>query len=162
VWGSTSPEEESVLSEVDRGIARLVAHVDRQVGKGRYVVAFTADHGQEMLPESTGGWRINGAELKRDLVAKFGPVVTRVAAGEIYLDHAAMARAGLTASEVSAFVAGYTIRDATPGRRMSSSRPRGSTRRCSPVCSPAATSRASLRRRSRASASRRTRRASSP
>jgi predicted AlkP superfamily pyrophosphatase or phosphodiesterase len=113
VWGSGSPQVAEAIAEIDRQLGALVEHLDATVGPGRYVVAVTADHGQEPLPESTGGWRINAAELTRDLEAEFGPVVEKVTAGEVYLDPGSDADAGA----IARFLGAYTIADNTPEDR---------------------------------------------
>ena len=101
------------MAEVDRQLGALVEHLDATVGQGRYVVVVTADHGQEVLPESAGGWRIDAAELTRDLEAEFGPVVDRVTAGEVYLTPGS----DVDPSAVARFLGAYTIADNTPDAR---------------------------------------------
>ena len=44
-FGPDSPEAAAVFSELDAQLTRLLAGLDQRVGKGKYVVALTADHG---------------------------------------------------------------------------------------------------------------------
>ena len=44
-FGPRSHEVQDVLHRLDRTIGELLAHLDKQVGAGRYVVALTGDHG---------------------------------------------------------------------------------------------------------------------
>ena len=50
-FGPRSHEIQDVMLHLDAGLARLFEQLDRRVGKGKYVVAFTADHGVATIPE---------------------------------------------------------------------------------------------------------------
>ena len=50
-FGPTSHEVQDALVRLDGTIGRLLAHLDRQVGEGRYVLALSADHGVSEIPE---------------------------------------------------------------------------------------------------------------
>lgn len=52
-WGPDSQEVLDVTLRTDAVIKDLLACLDRQVGKGRYILALTADHGVCPLPEAT-------------------------------------------------------------------------------------------------------------
>ena len=51
-WGPDSPEVLDVTLRTDLLVADLLTFLDDRVGKGRYVVALTADHGICPLPEA--------------------------------------------------------------------------------------------------------------
>ncbi|HXJ62544.1 MAG TPA: alkaline phosphatase family protein [Actinomycetota bacterium] len=119
LWNVVSPEEGDVLSAVDEQVGRLRSALDRQVGRENYVLALTADHGQQPLPELTGGWRIDGQQLRVSIDARFGRLVQQLSATEIFLDHAAMRREGVTAEDVARFVAAQTIADNLKANRES-------------------------------------------
>jgi hypothetical protein len=51
IWGPDSQEVLDVTLRMDDVLRRLLNHLDAQVGKGRYVIALTADHGVCPLPE---------------------------------------------------------------------------------------------------------------
>src|SRR5579875_1250400 len=61
-WGPDSQEVLDVTLRSDRIVQELLACLDRQVGKGRYVLVLTADHGVCPLPEAT---RRRGMEARR-------------------------------------------------------------------------------------------------
>jgi predicted AlkP superfamily pyrophosphatase or phosphodiesterase len=75
-FGPRSHEVQDVMLHLDASLARLLEQLDRRVGKGKYVVAFTADHGvatipEQMLAEGTDAGRIKMAEtmtIVEDLV----------------------------------------------------------------------------------------------
>jgi predicted AlkP superfamily pyrophosphatase or phosphodiesterase len=50
-FGPDSHEVQDVLLRLDRSIGELLDHLDAKVGKGRYVVALTGDHGVAPIPE---------------------------------------------------------------------------------------------------------------
>src|SRR5207245_7218327 len=50
-WGPDSQEVLDVTLRSDQVVQRLLDHLDAKVGKGRYVLALTADHGICPLPE---------------------------------------------------------------------------------------------------------------
>ena len=52
-FGPRSHEVQDTLVRLDRTIARLLDHLDRTVGRNRYVIALTADHGVAPIAEQT-------------------------------------------------------------------------------------------------------------
>lgn len=50
-FGPRSHEVQDTLVRADRTIGRLLDHLDRTVGRDRYVLGFTADHGVSPIPE---------------------------------------------------------------------------------------------------------------
>jgi predicted AlkP superfamily pyrophosphatase or phosphodiesterase len=50
-FGPRSREIQDVLIRLDRDLGRLFTHLDKQVGRGNYVVALSADHGVVPVPE---------------------------------------------------------------------------------------------------------------
>ena len=63
LFGPASHEVQDVVLRLDRTIGALLDHLDKTVGRGRYVVALSADHGVGSLPEqSESGGRQGGPE----------------------------------------------------------------------------------------------------
>jgi hypothetical protein len=75
-WGPDSQEVLDVTLRSDLVVRRLLEHLDRRVGRGRYVVALTADHGVCPLPEVAHA---------RGLDARRVPIAPFVAAAERFL-----------------------------------------------------------------------------
>jgi predicted AlkP superfamily pyrophosphatase or phosphodiesterase len=50
-FGPRSREIEDILVRLDRDLAGLFDHLDKNVGRGKYVVALSADHGVVPIPE---------------------------------------------------------------------------------------------------------------
>lgn len=70
--GPHSHEVQDILVRLDRDLGELFAHLDATVGRGNYVVGFSADHGVAPIPEQAqrdglGGGRISTAAVKRSV-----------------------------------------------------------------------------------------------
>ncbi|MGH2692189.1 MAG: alkaline phosphatase family protein, partial [Actinomycetota bacterium] len=105
LWNMVAQEEEEVLRAQDRVLGQLVRALDRKVGRGEWVLAFTADHGQTPLPETTGGLRIHPDILGADVDSYFGrDIVQKMTPSGLFLDREAMEAAGITLEEVARFV----------------------------------------------------------
>ena len=50
-FGPRSREIQDILVRLDKDLGELLAHLDRKVGRGNYIVALTADHGVVPVPE---------------------------------------------------------------------------------------------------------------
>lgn len=113
-FNMTSREVADVLFETDRQIARYVRELNRLVGRDNYVVAISADHGQQPLPELVGGWRINNRELERDIEDEFGPVVEKITPVDIYLDRERVQRDEIDTDDIVRWLAVYTLKENIP------------------------------------------------
>jgi type I phosphodiesterase/nucleotide pyrophosphatase len=111
-WGMTSEEVGIVLTAQDDALARLVTFLDRIVGRERWVVVLTADHGFMPSVEESGAWPINGGELKQDLnraatsLDVVGEPVTRAVSAGLYLSQPVDAKQIKTLGE---WVAAYSV-----------------------------------------------------
>ena len=52
-FGPASHEVQDIVVRLDRSIGMLLDHLDARVGRGRYVVGFSSDHGVAPMPEQT-------------------------------------------------------------------------------------------------------------
>jgi hypothetical protein len=109
-----SPEMEGVIEAQDEGLDKIVELLDEQVGD--YLMLVTADHGHTPSPESSGGWPVGNTELVRDIDAHFGveddrSLVQQSVAVGLFLDRRLMHEMDVTTSEISDWLAGYTLRE---------------------------------------------------
>ena len=115
IWNVERPEQADILRETDRQIGRFRAFLDREIGARNYLFALSADHGQQPLPDTRGGWRINSVELTDDLNERFGAQVVQVVTPvDVYLDARALEEAGVSAGDVARYIGTYTIGDNIP------------------------------------------------
>jgi arylsulfatase A-like enzyme len=113
-YNVVAPEEEDVLRETDRQIARFVRELDRTVGRGNYLFVISADHGQQPLPDTVGGWRINNRELGRDIEARFGNIIEKETPVDIYFDMEAVEDENVDLADVARYIGTYTIGENIP------------------------------------------------
>jgi predicted AlkP superfamily pyrophosphatase or phosphodiesterase len=62
-YGPRSHEAQDVMIRQDVAIGRLLDAIDRQVGAGRYVVAFAADHGVAPIPEQAAALGMDAGRI---------------------------------------------------------------------------------------------------
>jgi len=114
-WGMDSPEVGDAMEAQDEELRKLVAHLDEEVGAGRWVVMVTADHGLVPDPERSGGFAIKGQEVLTDINAEFDQVDNDVdlayhlTAYGAYIDEAELARNDVSLEEMGRWLAGYTL-----------------------------------------------------
>jgi hypothetical protein len=116
-WNMIAPEQGDVVEAVDEALGDMVAWLDSNIGRGEYVMAITADHGQ--TPLEAGGWPILRNEIVADINARFqreeGPgIIERTSASSFFSNAQSMAANGTTPEEVSSFLSRYTIGDNLP------------------------------------------------
>jgi predicted AlkP superfamily pyrophosphatase or phosphodiesterase len=70
-YGPRSHEVQDVLARLDRTLGSLLAHLDRSVGRDKYVLALTGDHGVSPVPEQMAALGLNGGRvLTTELMAR--------------------------------------------------------------------------------------------
>lgn len=114
-FNMASPYVRDVLRASDEDLRRLVEGLDRTVGKGRWVLVVTADHGQQPDAEAVEGYGINPSEVEADIRARFGDVVRAVWPTEVFLLEEAMAERGVSPADVARFLSGYTLAENASG-----------------------------------------------
>ncbi|HEV8681514.1 MAG TPA: alkaline phosphatase family protein [Actinomycetota bacterium] len=108
-WTMNSPQMEEVVKASDQALGDLVAILNRDVGKGRWVIAVTADHGVLPKPKLTGAFAIPNSELVGDIEATFGGnVVKAIRPSQLWIDGRVLARKGYSLEQVAEYVAEYT------------------------------------------------------
>ncbi|HWI18335.1 MAG TPA: alkaline phosphatase family protein [Vicinamibacterales bacterium] len=108
--GPDSPEMPVTLAELDRQIAAYLALMDKKAGPGRHVTAITADHGQPGVPPAGG--RVYLEDVIAQLNKRFAAAVPFInyyndaANNQLHLDTAKLQAAGISLSDVAAFLEG--------------------------------------------------------
>src|SRR4029453_119472 len=119
IFSVNSPEMQDTLSWQDQDPGGVVHFLPQEVGRGRYVLLLTADHGAQFDPAVSGAFQVTPTELERDLNAAFpvtggGSVFQAVRSSQIYLNDDVLASSGYTQEEISRFLLEYTHAEGTP------------------------------------------------
>ena len=71
-YNMVEPEMKSMLTWQDRTLKDLVRFLNEEVGRGEWVMAITADHGQGPDPSTNGGFLIDVLNLKSYIARQMG------------------------------------------------------------------------------------------
>lgn len=92
-FGPRSQEVQDVLAHLDQTIGRLLADLDRLVGRDRYVLALTADHGVSEIPGAPpDAGRLSAARLTEvieavaDAASGPGQYVARIIGNDVFFE----------------------------------------------------------------------------
>lgn len=113
-FGLHSIEEDEILLATDEQIARIRQVLDDRVGRGRYVLVLTADHGQCYYPKEVGSLQIGLSQLEEDLLRHAGEpstsaLIEQFQPGEAFLDESRMRTRGIRLEDLATFVRRYTL-----------------------------------------------------
>jgi hypothetical protein len=117
LFSASSPEEGDCVREQDANLPVVVDFLNRQVGRGKWVLLITADHGHSAALDVSGASPIKVQAFEHDLELEFDrprsdkPVVRRTRPGWAFLEPSSLEQHGLTQSEVSDYVRGLTRTD---------------------------------------------------
>ncbi len=110
-------EMSDAVKTQDETLKQLVDFLNATVGKGRWVMAVTADHGTQRDPDTSGAFMIDINKLESGLEHTFDgdgdgvPLVEKVRPTEIWLDRAELADNGYTLAQVSQWLLDLTQQD---------------------------------------------------
>jgi hypothetical protein len=115
LYSLNSPQMKQTLSVQDDALKQLVNFLNQQVGKGKWVMMLTADHGTQRDPSVTGAYLPGVDEITAALNAKFGtandPVVDELRPTEVWLNHDVLAQGGYTVADVAMYMNSLTKAD---------------------------------------------------
>jgi hypothetical protein len=109
-----SPQIEAALRSSDRELGRLIAMLDREVGRGEWAMLVTADHGVTPRPEASGGVAMHPRIFADDVRAAYDGdgddrhvlAVTRPAQG--WIDMGELREKGYSLADLARFITRYT------------------------------------------------------
>jgi arylsulfatase A-like enzyme len=110
-FNMASDEVRDSVAESDRQLGLLVDFLDREVGRGKWVVVVSADHGQEYDDMAVDGYGINPRVVLADINERFGPVALKVNPTNVFLDEEKLAQEDVTIPEVARFLGDYRVAD---------------------------------------------------
>ncbi|HYN35477.1 MAG TPA: alkaline phosphatase family protein [Actinomycetota bacterium] len=109
-YSMASKEVRDSVVESDAQLGNIVDFLDEEVGEGRYVLALTADHGQQPDESTNDGFGINPTELEGDIKAEFGHVLRGIWPTEAFFLPGALQGSDVT-DEVARFIGDYRVQD---------------------------------------------------
>jgi Type I phosphodiesterase / nucleotide pyrophosphatase len=115
LWNMTSPELKDALASVDEAIGTLTKRLDDLVGRGKWVLALTADHGQ--TPIANDAWTISMLELRNDIAATFDHVdnknglFDRSSHALLFVNRKELETNELTPEQLASFISEYTVEE---------------------------------------------------
>jgi hypothetical protein len=121
IWGVGSPEMNDAVIVQDQALRRFVGFLNRTVGKGRWVLLITADHGAMPRPEDSGGFQISTAPIEAGIDAEFDtdgddvPVVDLVQPTQVFLNVDELEQNGFTVADVARYVMTLTQQQTAGG-----------------------------------------------
>jgi hypothetical protein len=129
-WSMNSGQMADTVRSTDKALGNLVGILDRHVGRGRWMLVVTADHGSTPDASVSGAFVIDQAELTRDLRNAFDhdrdsrSAIAQVRVTQLWLDRAELAEGGFRPLDVAWFLTRYTRADnrATPNGLMPTTR----------------------------------------
>jgi hypothetical protein len=115
LFSLNSPEMKQTLKVQDENLKELVAFLNHQVGKGKWMMMLTADHGTQRDPNVTGAYLPGVDEITAVLNAKFGtpstPAVDELRPTEVWLNHNVLAQNNFTVADVATYMNSLTKAD---------------------------------------------------
>jgi Type I phosphodiesterase / nucleotide pyrophosphatase len=119
IWSVNSPEMQDTLRWQDEDLGRFVEFLDEEVGRGRWVLVLTADHGAQFDPAVSGAFQVTPGQLEEDLERAFPSstgqsVFQAVRTSQIYVNETTMEASGYTFEQIAKFVLDYTKEQGAP------------------------------------------------
>ena len=114
VWSMNSPEMQDAVVAQDLALKRLVAYLNKQVGKGQWVLALTADHGAMPDPAVSGGYQISTGPMQAMINEKFDtdgdniPIVDLMQPTQAFLNVDELKQNGYTVADVARYMMTFT------------------------------------------------------
>ena len=123
VFSTRGPENKSVYMELDRQMAAFLNLLDEKIGRGNYLLFFTADHGavhnpnflkQHKIP--AGGLETWNMEKEANVYMQKalgleGKVVSQISAGRVTLNDALLKRQGVDISKARQTMIDWLLKD---------------------------------------------------
>ena len=114
-FGMGSREVGDDIAAMDHALHRTVHVLNEIVGRRRWVLLLTADHGFTPYPRQSGAWPISGRELREDLNRALDDaddrvdLAYRVTSAGIYVDRDQLDANGIVMDDVADWLVGYAV-----------------------------------------------------
>ena len=120
-YNMVDPEVGEAVRYADESLEELTRFLDREVGRGEWVIALTADHGQTPHPTVTGGWAIDQDILMKAAAEHFDVPIDEMfqdARPTMYWVHPDLEKNySVTSTEIADFFLEHRIEDNVGAKR---------------------------------------------
>lgn len=116
-FNMASTEVRDSLVESDRQLGDLVDFLEAEVGRGRYALVVTADHGQQPDESAVDGYGIDPKAISADMVSEFGPIVRTIRPTQVFLEEDEMQARDVAVDDVARWLGDYRLEDNTDDPR---------------------------------------------
>ena len=117
-YNMIAPEMESILEHSDDALEELKEWLDDRVGRERWVLAVTADHGQAPDAEVAGAWPIHIETLVEGLGSRFGVDASDLIQAQrptgLWVNRSVMKANGITLEAMADWLTEYTLEENIP------------------------------------------------
>jgi hypothetical protein len=113
-WSMNSPEMRDAVVAQDLALKRMVTFLNREVGKGEWVLGLTADHASMPDPSASGGFNISAGPMQKLINEKFDTdgddttIVVLMQPTQVFLDVAELEQNGYTVADVARYMMTFT------------------------------------------------------
>lgn len=112
-FNMASDEVNDSLVATDTQLGNIVESLDRDVGREKWVIVVTADHGQQPDAGAVDGYGIDPNEVVADINARFGPITKQVRPTQVFLYPDELRKQGVQVADVARFLSDYRLADNT-------------------------------------------------
>lgn len=113
-FSANGVEMSDAVSVQDANLKDFLAFLDRTVGRGKWVLVLTADHGTQLDPEVSGAFMIDIERFTQDLEDAFDDdgddvdLFVKIRPTEVWVNEAELSDNGFSFTDISEFVMGLT------------------------------------------------------
>lgn len=110
IWTMNSPEMKDSVKVQDEYLKRFIGFLNQQVGKGRWVLNVTADHGAVPDPAVSGAFQISTGRMATAIEARFDTdgdqtqLLNGLYQTGVFVNAEEMRRNGVTLSDIAGFI----------------------------------------------------------
>ena len=119
-FGTRAIETQDTYLRLDLEIARLLETLDKEVGKGNYLLFFTADHGAAIVPQELIDRGVNvdyfdskgfKSFIKKEVASEFktDTMIEKISNYQIFLNPDAVAKSNKDKSDIQEFIAAKAL-----------------------------------------------------
>ena len=112
-FNMASEEVHEAVVATDEQLAVILRSLDRVVGRGRWLMVVTADHGQQPDAPAIDGYGIDPSEVADDIDQEFGAITRAVWPTEIFLYPDKAEANDVSIADVASFLGDYRLADNT-------------------------------------------------